>query len=118
MGSTNTEQIVLEKIIDDVSVLAIERCLIQKLPNLLAAEIICHLTNSEVDSIASESDASLTERAQTIEKLTIFKEGLAELGRFKKQLALFKSLDVSMLATPSEGCSDFVSIGNIKQEFP
>ncbi|KAI0440040.1 P-loop containing nucleoside triphosphate hydrolase protein [Xylaria telfairii] len=102
-------KIALEKIIDDVSVLAIERCLIQKLPNLLAAEIICHLTNSEVHSIASESDATLTERALITEKLTMFKEGLTELGRFKKQLALFKSLD----EIPSKNFTESTSLKHL-----
>ncbi|KAI1744495.1 P-loop containing nucleoside triphosphate hydrolase protein [Xylaria scruposa] len=91
--------IALEKIIDDVSVLAVERCLIQKLPDLLAADIICHLTDGEVRSIASESNASITERALITEKLTVLKEGLTELSKFKKQPIPSKHPNVSLLAT-------------------
>ncbi|KAI8951576.1 P-loop containing nucleoside triphosphate hydrolase protein [Xylaria longipes] len=98
-------EIALEKIIDDVSVLAIERCLIQKLPDLLAADIICHLTDAEVNSIASESNASKLERALVTEKLTALREGSEELGRFKKQLAPFKSLD----ETPSKSSTGSTS---------
>ncbi|KAI0543522.1 P-loop containing nucleoside triphosphate hydrolase protein [Xylaria curta] len=91
--------IALEKIIDDVSVLAVERCLIQKLPDLLAADIICHLTDGEVQSIASESNASTTKRALITEKLTVLKEGLTELGKFKKQPIPSKHPKVSLSVT-------------------
>ncbi|KAI1755847.1 P-loop containing nucleoside triphosphate hydrolase protein [Xylaria castorea] len=79
-------KIALEKTIDDVSVLAIERCLIQKLPGLLAADIICHLTDDMVHSIASESEDSTTRRVRETERLAVLREGLIELGEFKKQI--------------------------------
>ncbi|KAI6080250.1 P-loop containing nucleoside triphosphate hydrolase protein [Hypoxylon rubiginosum] len=79
-------------VIDDVSVLAIERCLIQQLPDLLAPEAIYDLTDAEVRRIAGESHESTVERARTTDKLRILESGMAELKRLKKH-------NPSMLAT-------------------
>ncbi|KAI0458520.1 P-loop containing nucleoside triphosphate hydrolase protein [Xylaria acuta] len=110
-------KIALEKIIDDVSVLAIERCLIQKLPDLLAADIICHLTDSEVQSTASESSALVAERALVTEKLTVLKEGLAELGKFKKRLASSKPLNETSSNSSTENAS-FKTSDDVKSTDP
>jgi hypothetical protein len=98
--TTDQKQIALDKVIVDVSVLAVEKCLIQKLPELLSPEIICNLTNEEVECIAHESEATAAERTQVAEKLTVLKVGLTELGRFKKGSHLSnRSRSVSSLLT-------------------
>ncbi|CAJ2503469.1 Uu.00g108630.m01.CDS01 [Anthostomella pinea] len=73
-----------KKLIDDVSVLAIERCLIQKLPHLLSLEVIWDLSDAEVQCIAAESGASSTDRLHATEKLRVLPAGLAELKRMRK----------------------------------
>ncbi|KAI0185929.1 P-loop containing nucleoside triphosphate hydrolase protein [Xylaria flabelliformis] len=118
-------EIALEKIIDDVSVLAVERCLIQKLPDLFAADIICHLTDGEVHSIASESKDLIIERAGIMEKLTVLKEGLIDLGEFKKRLVPPESLSgissksptgTTSSSTPSQTLSGDVKSTNGTEE--
>ncbi|CAH0055845.1 unnamed protein product [Clonostachys solani] len=52
-----------KKFIDDISVLAAERCLINKLPSLFPSETILDLRDDEVADMATESDALLLERA-------------------------------------------------------
>lgn len=67
--------------IDDVSVLAIERCLIQKLPELLSAEVIFELSDEELRYIAGESDESASERTRALEKSSVLQGALIELKR-------------------------------------
>lgn len=73
--------------IDEVSVLAVEKCLVQQLPELLSPDIICSLTDEEVHLIAAESETSMAERERLSEKLAVLQGGLTQLGKFKKRLA-------------------------------
>lgn len=66
-----------------MSVLAIENCLIQKLPDLLSLDRVCDLTDVEVHSIAGESSESVAERLRTTQKLQVLESGLVELSRLK-----------------------------------
>ncbi|KAI1287741.1 P-loop containing nucleoside triphosphate hydrolase protein [Xylaria venustula] len=63
-------KVALKTVIDDVSALAIEG--------------ICNLSDKEVDSIASESLMSASERKRLNEKLSVLQRGLTQLGRFKR----------------------------------
>ncbi|KAI1144905.1 P-loop containing nucleoside triphosphate hydrolase protein [Nemania diffusa] len=77
-------KVALKTVIDDVSALAIEVCLVQELPRLLTPEGICNLSDEEVHSIAGESLTSASERKRLNEKLSVLQRGLTQLGRFKK----------------------------------
>ncbi|KAI2622504.1 P-loop containing nucleoside triphosphate hydrolase protein [Hypoxylon sp. NC1633] len=77
-------KVAMKKVIDDVGVLAIERCLIQRLPGLLAPEVIYDLTDIEVQRIAGESQESVAERERATKKLRVLENGMAELKRLKK----------------------------------
>ncbi|CAL3966112.1 unnamed protein product, partial [Diplocarpon coronariae] len=77
--------VALKKLIDDVSILAIERCLIQNLPDLLSPDVIMDLTDEEVQRIAGESVESVAERGRAMHKLQVLETGMAELKRLKKQ---------------------------------
>ena len=69
---------------DDVSILAVEECLIQKLPSLLSSDVICGLTDAEIQRLAGESTESAAERKRATEKLTVLENGMVELKRLKK----------------------------------
>ncbi|PBP22809.1 hypothetical protein BUE80_DR006361 [Diplocarpon rosae] len=77
-------KVALKKLIDDVSIFAIERCLIQKLPDLLSSDVILDLTDEDVQRIAGESIESVAERARTVHKLQVLETGMAELKRLKR----------------------------------
>ncbi|KAI0864276.1 P-loop containing nucleoside triphosphate hydrolase protein [Xylaria cubensis] len=77
-------KVALKTVIDDVSALAIEICLVQEVPRLLTPEGICNLSDEEVHSIASESLMSASERKRLNEKLSVLQRGLAQLGKFKR----------------------------------
>jgi hypothetical protein len=71
-----------------VSTLAIERCLIQKLPSILSSEIVCDLNDEEVERIAAETSESAAERAQATEKLTVLENAMAAFKRLRMHSTL------------------------------
>ncbi|KAI1292937.1 P-loop containing nucleoside triphosphate hydrolase protein [Xylaria venustula] len=77
-------KVALKTIVDEVSVLAIEKCLIQELPQLLSPETICDLTNEKVHSMAAEGETSVAARDRLNEKLEVLQSGRTQLGKFKK----------------------------------
>ncbi|KAI0534900.1 P-loop containing nucleoside triphosphate hydrolase protein [Xylaria digitata] len=79
-------KVALKTLIDDKSVLAIEKCLLQKLPELFSPDIICNLTDTEVHLTTAESETSAAERENLSEKLSVLQGGLIRLGNFKKPL--------------------------------
>ncbi|KAK4134804.1 dynamin family protein [Trichocladium antarcticum] len=76
-------KVALKTLVDDVSVLAIERCLLQKLPSILSSDIICGLADEQIEDIAAESSESAAERALVTEKLGVLESGMAELKRLR-----------------------------------
>ncbi|TGJ87368.1 hypothetical protein E0Z10_g1408 [Xylaria hypoxylon] len=98
-------KVTLKTVIDEVSVLAIEKCLIQKLPQLLSPDAICNLTDEEVHLIAAESQISVAQRKRLNEKLAVLQSGLAQLDKFKKgptSATLPNSLDGTRLSSHEE----------------
>ncbi|KAI1359295.1 P-loop containing nucleoside triphosphate hydrolase protein [Xylaria arbuscula] len=88
-------KVALKTVIDDVSALAIEVCLVQEVPRLLTPEGICNLSDEEVHSIAGESLTSTSERKRLDEKLSVLQRGLTQLGRFKRDFQPQSLVDVS-----------------------
>jgi hypothetical protein len=82
------DKVTLKTVVDVISTLAIERYLIQKLPSILSSEIVCDLTDEEVERIAAESSESAVKREQAREKLAVLENAMAELKRLRMHNAL------------------------------
>ena len=78
-------KVAIKKIIDDVSVLAIEQCLMQALPGLFSSDVACNLDDETVMKIAGESADSIKERSLLEKKLAVLKKGMLELERARNQ---------------------------------
>ncbi|KAM3538312.1 hypothetical protein ARSEF1564_008774 [Beauveria bassiana] len=79
-----------KKFVHDISVLAVERCLINKLPSLFPSETILDLRDDEVAYIATESDTLALERSRYGHKLATLENAKTEL----KQLDIHRALDL------------------------
>jgi hypothetical protein len=71
----------LKTLVDAVSTLAVERCLLQKLPSILTPDVVCELSDDVVERIAAESPESTAERVQATEKLAVLEHAMVELKR-------------------------------------
>jgi hypothetical protein len=56
----------------------------QKLLDLLTPDVVCDLTDVEVQRIAGESNESAAERLSATDKLRVLESGIAELKRLKR----------------------------------
>ncbi|KND92419.1 Interferon-induced GTP-binding protein Mx [Tolypocladium ophioglossoides CBS 100239] len=72
-------KLALKTFVDDISTLAIECCLIQKLPSVFGPVKVYDLSDDEVARLASEDDASVHERTRNAEKLAVLETALHEL---------------------------------------
>lgn len=78
----------MKQFIDDVSVLAVEHCIIQKLTSLLSSEAICDLTDEDINRMAGESQEVASERIRVAEKLSLLEEGRIRLTKMNKGMVL------------------------------
>ncbi|KAK8060281.1 dynamin family protein [Apiospora saccharicola] len=74
--------VALKKFIDDVSVNAVEACLIQKLPDVLSPEVVWDLPDEQIERLGSEDDRTIAERSEVTKKLGILEQGLQDLDAF------------------------------------
>ncbi|KAL1953240.1 hypothetical protein VTO42DRAFT_3355 [Malbranchea cinnamomea] len=74
-------KVALKKVVDDVSVLAVEQCLIKPLPSLFTPEIVFNLKDDVVRRIAGESEESIIERERLTDRLRVLETGLQQLSR-------------------------------------
>ncbi|KAF3492327.1 uncharacterized protein GIQ15_01844 [Arthroderma uncinatum] len=74
-------KVALKRMIDDVSVLAIEACLMNQLPGLFSPKTACSLPDDAVRRIAAESPRSIEERMRLKEALAVLETGYQHLSR-------------------------------------
>jgi hypothetical protein len=74
----------MKKLVDDVSILAIEQCLMQELPSLFAPETIYDLSKEEVAQLAAESEKTSSDRQRCRSKLESLEDGLNDLKGLSK----------------------------------
>lgn len=74
----------MKKFVDDVVVLAIEACLINKLPDLFTPETVFEMDDEGVSRLAAESEATDAERVRCRNKRGVLLAGLEELRRLDR----------------------------------
>ncbi|KAM0811508.1 putative GED domain-containing protein [Seiridium cardinale] len=75
-------KVALKKFIDDVSVNAIEACLVQCLPDVFSPSVVWDLSDDDIELLGSEDNTTITERMELTQKLNILEEGLKDLDAF------------------------------------
>lgn len=78
-------QVAMNRFIDDVSVLAIEDCLIGKIAELLRSSEFWEMSSDEISRLAGESEESSVERKHLHEKRKILNAGLRALKDLQRQ---------------------------------
>ncbi|KAI0376730.1 P-loop containing nucleoside triphosphate hydrolase protein [Hypomontagnella monticulosa] len=81
-------QVALKKFTDDISVDAIESCLIQRLPEVFCPDVVWDLSDEAVEQLGSEDDSTVKERDELTKKLAALERGLAELDAFTSRSAI------------------------------
>lgn len=77
-------KVALKQVIDDISVLAVEKRLVQRLPFLFTPKTVMNMEDDDIRRIAAESEKSASERERTVERLCVLETGLRELSRLNK----------------------------------
>lgn len=74
-------QVALKNYCQDVDTLAIEACLIKRLPSLFNPERVFDMADSEVSRLGGENETTASERSRCAEKRDVLLKGLHELRR-------------------------------------
>ena len=74
----------MKKVIDDVSVLVVEGCLVQKLSTLLPPEDVYDFPEDLVKRVAGEKETVIAERKRLEEKLKVLEKGMAKLRPYSR----------------------------------
>ncbi|RBR12056.1 hypothetical protein FVER53590_04403 [Fusarium verticillioides] len=77
-------KVAVNRFIDDVSVLAIEDCLISKLPSLFTASSVAEMSDETLHLLAGENEESANERKRLEQKQGILEKGLQDLKSLYK----------------------------------
>ncbi|KAH7186175.1 P-loop containing nucleoside triphosphate hydrolase protein [Fusarium flagelliforme] len=80
--------VAMDRFIDDVSVLAVEDCLISKLPGLFRSANVMKMGDEDLDLLAGETSESSMERERLKVKLEILEKGLQDIKGFHKRRAV------------------------------
>lgn len=77
-------QVAMKVIVDNFSVLGIEHCLLDGLPDTLSPDTVMKLDDTSTRNIPTETEDSQIERARAIKKLKSLEAGLQTLNRFNR----------------------------------
>lgn len=77
-------QVALKNVIDNIGSLAVEACLIQKLPTLFMADTVYDLEDTTIHGLAGESNEVVEEREKAAQKLKLLQNCLHDLKRLDK----------------------------------
>jgi hypothetical protein len=69
----------MKTMVDNFSALAVEKCLVKRLPDLLSPKTIMTLDDETVTRIAAEREESKIERARVTDKLKVLESALVVL---------------------------------------
>ncbi|KMU73268.1 interferon-induced GTP-binding protein Mx2 [Coccidioides immitis RMSCC 3703] len=79
-AATDMMEVYYKKVVDDISILAIEKCLIEQLPTLFTPETVFALTDDITKRITSESEELVTEWTCSTERLQVLETGQENLS--------------------------------------
>ena len=74
-------KVATKKFTDDVSVLAIEQCIIDKLSSIFSSDVICDMTDDDINELAGEGPETVAQRKYLTEKLKVLEEGMEKLKK-------------------------------------
>jgi hypothetical protein len=74
----------MKTMVDDFSVLAVEKCLMKRLPDLLSPKTVMTLDDATVTQIAAESEESKIERSGATDKLKVLESALVVLRSLER----------------------------------
>ena len=74
----------LKRAIDDFATLAVENCLISKMPGLFTPETVAGWSDEDIESLAAESQETMDERNVLLVKFDVLSKGLAGLQRLAR----------------------------------
>ncbi|KAF7504265.1 hypothetical protein GJ744_002523 [Endocarpon pusillum] len=86
-------------LVDVFSELAIEQCLLQKLPEMFTPEVVFALGPDEIESIAAESEESRVERSRATEKLKVLESTLKVLHSLDRHKITVQGEDEAELSS-------------------
>ncbi|KAG8409302.1 hypothetical protein J3459_017609 [Metarhizium acridum] len=115
-------KLALEKFVDDISVLAVEQCLLEKLPTLFLPEAVMDLPDHDVSYFVKERDTAPTERARCADKLRVLETERRVLARLETRRsprvaqAAGENLPVSRM--PRSYTTDSVTVDEARPYFP
>lgn len=92
-------QVAVNRFIDDVSNLAIEDCLIRKLPELFRSGNVMAMSSENISQLAGETMESAKERKRLEEKCRTLKSGLQDLKSLQKRRDIVKPITGDRVAT-------------------
>jgi hypothetical protein len=90
----------MNRFIDDVSVLAVEDCLIKKIPELFRSSQFLEMSREDVSRLAGETEESFVERKHLVQKGKILNAGLQGLKDLQRQRQIANPAPDELMSSP------------------
>ncbi|EXJ87644.1 hypothetical protein A1O1_04568 [Capronia coronata CBS 617.96] len=92
-------KVAMKTLVDDIAVLAVERCLLKNIPELLPSRTIISLSDDQISTVAAESDDARAERSRAEKEHRVLTKARAMLRRLDQSHP--SELDFSTFQTRS-----------------